>query len=293
MSRDPIVAGTDGEPRAELAVDKAGELAQALDAPVHVVCVASAIYGKDWPAAITAEQIVDKAADRLQSRGIAVDTHVPRGHQGEGALDLVAVAEQEHAQMIVVGNKGMTGVRRLLGSLPNRVTHEARCDVLIVPTQSSSLPGVGRGSIVVGTDGSSGATRAVKEAIRLAKALDGELHIVSASKPPDASESALAATAATAAEEGVNAVTHALDADPVDALLDVAEKSDAGIIVVGSKGMQSGEREWFGNVPDKLSHKGTFSVLIVFTGDASGADDEAASAVKVGDTGSSTEEATT
>lgn len=293
MSRDPIVVGTDGEPRAELAVDKAGELARALGAPVHVVCVPSAIYGKDWPASVTAQQFVDTAADRLRSRGITVQTHIPRGHKAEAALDLVAVAEREHAQMIVMGNKGMTGVRRLLGSLPNRVSHQARCDVLIVPTQSGSLAEFGGRSIVVGTDGSSSAMRAVGEAIRLADALDGELHVVSASQPPDSPEPALPAAAAEAADRGVSAITHTLQDDPVDALLDVAEKNDAAIIVVGSRGMKAGERERLGNVPDKLSHKGAFSVLLVFTADASGSDGEATSAVAAGDAGSPTQEATT
>jgi nucleotide-binding universal stress UspA family protein len=270
MSRDPIVAGTDGEPRAELAVDKAGELAQALGAPVHVVCVASAIYGKDWPAAVTAEHVVDAAADRLRGRGITVQTHVPRGHKGEAALELVAVAGDEHAQMIVVGDKGMTGIGRLMGSVPNRVSHLARCDVLIVPTRSRSLPEFRGRSIVVGTDGSPRATRAVKKAIRLAKALDGELHIVSGSKSVDSAKAAVENAAAQAADQGVTAIRYALRDDrPADLLLAAARIRDPAIMVVGSKGMHGDERERFGNVPDKVSHKGTTSVLIAFTGDAS------------------------
>jgi nucleotide-binding universal stress UspA family protein len=290
MSRDPIVAGTDGSPTAKIAVDRAGELAQALGAPVHVVCVPSAIYGQDWPARITAQQIVAEAGDQLRSRGITVQTHLPKG---EAAPALVAVAEDEHAQMIVVGNKGMTGIRRLLGSLPDRVSHQARCHVLIVPTQSRSLAEFGGGSIVVGTDGSSEATRAVKEAIRLSKALDGELHIVSAAKPPDSSEPALAAAAAEASDQAVNAITHASHDDPADALLDVAKKNNAAIIVVGGKGMHVDERERFGNIPDKISHKGTSSVLIVFSGGASGSGGDAMSGVAAEDAGSSGEDART
>jgi nucleotide-binding universal stress UspA family protein len=290
MSRDPIVVGTDGEPRAELAVDKAGELAKALGAPIHVVCVPSAIYAPEWPARITAQQIVADAGDRLRSRGITVQTHLPKG---DAELALVAVAEAEHAQMIVVGNKGMTGIRRLVGSFPNRVSHQARCDVLIVDTESRSLAELGGGSIVVGADSSSGATRAVKEAIRLSQALDGKLHIVSVSKAPDSAESALAAAAAEAADQGVDAITHALQDDPADALLDVAEKNDAAIIVVGSQGMHADDREWFGNIPDKISHKGTSSVLIVFSGDASGSDGDTMSGLVAEDAGSSGEHAST
>jgi nucleotide-binding universal stress UspA family protein len=270
VSRGPIVAGTDGEPRAELAVDKAGELAKALGVPVHVVCVASAIYGKDWPAAITAEHVVDAAADRLRGRGITVHTHVSRGQKGQAALELVAVAEDEQAQMIVVGNKGMTGIGRLLGSVPNRLSHLARCDVLIVPTQSRSLPEFRGRSIVVGTDGSPRARRAVTKAIRLAKALDGELHIVSSSKSLDSAKTAVATAAAQAADQSVTAIRYALKDDrPADLLLAAARIRDPAIMVVGNKGMHGEERERFGNVPDKLSHKGTTSVLIAFTADAS------------------------
>jgi nucleotide-binding universal stress UspA family protein len=184
--------------------------------------------------------------------------------------------------MIVVGNKGMTGVRRLLGSLPNRVSHQAQCDVLIIPTQLPSLADFGRRPIVVGTDGSRGATRAVKEAIRLSKALDSELHVVSASDSADAVSSALEKATAQAADEGVSAITHPYDKDPAEALVDVAKDHGAAFIVVGSKGMRVGEREWFGNIPDKLSHNGALSVLIVFTGDAT-SDSDAMSGVAAGD----------
>ncbi len=275
MSGNPIVVGTDGSPTANLAVDKAGELAKALGAPVHVVCVPSALEASQWPARISAEQIVAKASDRLRSQGVEVQTHLPKVLQGEAALALVAVAEQEQAQMLVVGNKGMTGIRRLLGSLPNRVSHQARCDVLIVPTQSRSLAEFSGRSIVVGADGSSGATRTVSEGIRLAKALGGELHIVSISQSPGSPESSLAEAAANAADQGVAVVTHAPGGDPAGALLEVADKHDAAVIVVGSKGMLTGERERFGNIADKISHSGASGVLIVSTGGEGDADGEA------------------
>ncbi len=274
MSRNPIIVGTDGSPTADLAVEKAGELAQALGAPVNVVCVPSALPGHDSPQT-TAQQIVAEAGDRLRGQGITVQTHVP---EGDAAPALVAVADQEHAQMIVVGNKGMTGIRRVLGSLPNQVSHEARCGVLIVRTKSRSPGEFGRSSIVVGTDGSSDAMAAVKEAIRLAKALDGELHIVSiykpattVYKPPHSPESAVAAAAAEASDQGVAAITHATRDEPVAALLDVAKDTDAAIIVVSHAGMHADEQV-LGNIPDALSHKGTSSVLIVSTPDANGSD---------------------
>ena len=279
MSTGPIVAGTDGSATARLAMDKAGELAQALKAPVHVVCVPGAIAGYEWPQRITAQQIVAAVADRLRGQGVTVETHLPQD-QGDAALTLVAVADSVHAQMIVVGNKGMTGLRRLLGSLPNSVSHQARCDVLIVPTQSGSVPEFGGGAIVVGTDGSSGATLAVKQAIRLAKGLNGELHLVSTAKPV---EPTLSTAAAEAADQGVSATTHAPDGEPADALLGVADAHDAVMIVVGTKGMHSDDRERFGNIADKVSHAGTRSVMLVFTGDTSGDDGAAMTGAVAGD----------
>ena len=53
---------------------------------------------------------------------------------GDPADSLIAVAGEVGAQMIVVGNKGMLGARRVLGSVPNRVSHHADCCVLIVQT---------------------------------------------------------------------------------------------------------------------------------------------------------------
>jgi nucleotide-binding universal stress UspA family protein len=53
---------------------------------------------------------------------------------GNPAEQIVAVAEEQHVDLIVVGNKGMRGVKRVLGSVPNAVAHSASCSVLIVAT---------------------------------------------------------------------------------------------------------------------------------------------------------------
>lgn len=146
MSNAPIVVGTDGSPSANRAVLKAGELAAALGAPVHVVmscesvasvalAAAGAAYGSivsdDGSARDAAKAIVDRARSSLGRSDIRADVHVC---EGEPAEALLAVAEGIDAQMIVVGNRGMSGARRMLGSVPNRVSHRASCAVLIVPT---------------------------------------------------------------------------------------------------------------------------------------------------------------
>ena len=61
-----------------------------------------------------------------------MQTHPVEGDPAEGIL---SVAEETKADLIVVGNKGMTGARRfLLGSVPNNISHHAPCSVIIVRT---------------------------------------------------------------------------------------------------------------------------------------------------------------
>jgi nucleotide-binding universal stress UspA family protein len=141
-------------------------------------------------------------------------------------------------------------------------------------------------SIVVGTDGSDTAKQAVEEALRLAKALGGEVHVVSAFEPlrgarvhgapegaakvwqplpDDQVEGILSQAAAAVRLAGVPVTTHAVREDPADALIEVADKVGATMIVVGSKGMHGARRLALGNVPNKVSHHARCNVLIVAT----------------------------
>ena len=63
---------------------------------------------------------------------MAVNTYARQGDPADAILD---VAEEQEADLIVVGNKGMTGAKRfLLGSVPNKISHHAPCSVLIIRT---------------------------------------------------------------------------------------------------------------------------------------------------------------
>jgi nucleotide-binding universal stress UspA family protein len=134
--------------------------------------------------------------------------------------------------------------------------------------------------IVVGTDGSETAKLAVQEAVRLANALDAEVHVVSAFEPlrgvriagapegaaevgaplPDAQvEATLSETAAAIriAHTNLSVITHAVQHDPADAILEVADEVGATLIGVGSNGMHGARRLTLGNVPNKVSRPRT------------------------------------
>jgi nucleotide-binding universal stress UspA family protein len=150
-------------------------------------------------------------------------------------------------------------------------------------------------SIVVGTDGSDSASKAVVAAAELAGSQpDSVLHIVIVQKPlsPGAlAASELAASAPIAAERNweeeikaelerslgqaadtassagkCNIETHARFGNPAEVLCDMAAHLSADLIVVGNRGMQGGRR-FLRSVPNSVSHHAPCSVLIVDTGE--------------------------
>jgi nucleotide-binding universal stress UspA family protein len=143
-------------------------------------------------------------------------------------------------------------------------------------------------SIVVGTDGSETARKAVEAAVELAKLTGAKLELVSAYEPvssqrlrdearqvpPDLQwmvhpREDVDATLAEAAERvraaGVASRVYAREGDPADAILDVAEELGSDLIVVGNKGMTGAKRFLLGSVPNKVSHHAPCAVMIVRT----------------------------
>lgn len=123
-----IVVGTDGSDRAAQAVEQAATLAHAYAATLHVV---HAYQGTQGPIVRRAKQVAERVQEDLADRDVEVQTHAVLGHPADAVLDL---AFSCGADLIVVGNRGMTGRGRILGSVPNAIAHSARCAVLIVPT---------------------------------------------------------------------------------------------------------------------------------------------------------------
>lgn len=142
--------------------------------------------------------------------------------------------------------------------------------------------------IVVGTDGSDSAGEAVRQAMDLAKLAGAQLIVVSAyapvskrrvqgeqaGAPADVQHEigpredvnlVLDAAAAEARKEGIEVQTHAVEGDPAEAILSVAETTKADLIVVGNKGMTGARRYLLGSVPNNVSHHAPCSVIIVRT----------------------------
>jgi nucleotide-binding universal stress UspA family protein len=143
-----IVVGTDGSDTANQAVTEAIGIAKAVGARLEIVSAYEPVSAsrlreeaKQAPADVEwmvneradVEATLDAARERAQSAGVDdVRTYARQGDPADAILD---VAEEFGGDLIVVGNKGMTGAKRfLLGSVPNKISHHAPSSVLIVRT---------------------------------------------------------------------------------------------------------------------------------------------------------------
>jgi nucleotide-binding universal stress UspA family protein len=128
-----MVVGTDGSDTAKEAVRQAADLAKQLGSKVHVVSAYEPV--PEGRLREERSQVPDDLAWMVHPReeeGVDVETHAREGDPADAILD---VAEEEGVDLIVVGNKGMTGAKRfLLGSVPNKVSHHAPCSVMIIRT---------------------------------------------------------------------------------------------------------------------------------------------------------------
>ena len=135
-----ILVGTDGSDSAAKAVKHATELATSMGAELVLVHafpaprtdVGSTFGRTDAYPGLEIGQAVLRDAEKHFGKKVKIKSVLREGDPAEGLID---VAEEEGVDLIIVGNKGMTGAKRfLLGSVPNQVSHHAPCAVMIVHT---------------------------------------------------------------------------------------------------------------------------------------------------------------
>lgn len=281
-----IVAGTDLSPTAKIATDRAASLAKSLGADLYLVH-AGTDPGEPF------QELVDKyGAEAVVKQGPPVDV-------------LIEETEKHDSSLLVVGSVGMSGAKRfLLGNVPNKVSHHATTDLLIVKTNPPPEHVGDYRGILVGADGSATAMRAVEMASDLAKHLGIKPTILTAYQPPteeelkkmrsdpndplnqwssgkaqrstpdefkwrlaDASQAqdVLERAAEHASKLGVEAQCKAVEGPPADTLIKVAKDEAVDLIVVGSVGMTGAKRFALGNVPNRVSHHAPTDVLILHT----------------------------
>jgi len=281
---DRICFPTDGSDAAESALDAAIAVASAHDATLHVLYVADTnqpslanIEGQVRDVLESeGEKVVDEAADRARRAGVDTETAVVQGGPSRTILDYV---DDREIDLVVMGTRGQRNVQRLiLGSVTERVVRNSPVPVLVVPPESAvTYPPE---SVLVGTDGSAGADEAVDEAIGIATAADGTLHVLSvlestllgidvrsasaAEERERRDEAELESARERATEAGLESVETAIEeGDVVGTLNDYAADHGIDLLVVGTHGRTGIDRRLLGSVTEDLLRTADVPVLSV------------------------------
>ena len=292
-----ILVATDGSECAEVAIDLVGSIDWPVDSTINVVEAVSsgvAVFGGPWPPiapvdtsrfdeslrALAETHLADAAA-RLAAPGRRVETSAASGR----AADVIsAIAADVSADLIVVGSRGHgTLESMLLGSVSAEVVDRARVPVLVARRREL-------GDIVFAWDGSDGAERAAAIMLDWGIFEASQVHVVSVADaephwwvdPSMIGEDAAAEAYARAFEPsrrqhqemaqemaermvaaGLRATPECLDGDPASCIVDVAEATHAGLVVLGTHGRTGLARLLLGSVARNVLHHAPCSVLVV------------------------------
>lgn len=203
--------------------------------------------------------------DVLGERGAGVDAEVRRG----APVDALLRAAREDAMLTVVGTRGLGGFDALrLGSVSRQLVDHARHPVTVVPGTTPVDP-PRLATIVVGTDGSDEATRALRTAADLATAAGARLRVVHAAgesagdRELDRARERLPDWCWPLRADGVEHDAVVVAGDPRTAVLADAREHDADLVVVGSRGRGTVTSLLLGSVATSLVEQSRVPVTVV------------------------------
>ena len=289
-----ILLPTDGSGGARLAADTAATLVESTGSELHVVCVGPGLplYElPDYPARFEetvaaqkheAQRVLDTEVKRLEDAGVAVEEARLEADERPDRV-IVRLAEELDTGLIVVGSRGLGGLRgALMGSVSSSVVHHAHCPVMVVREEPLAFPT----RVLLAVDGSKDAQRAADVALDLVAELDAELHVIyvepmparhvglgrqAADLPPEVVASVEEEAKTKLAEQaekmreggGEVAQTHARVGAPAAEIVALAEELEAGLVVVGGRGLGGIRRTLVGSVSDSVVRHAHCPVMVV------------------------------
>jgi nucleotide-binding universal stress UspA family protein/nitrite reductase/ring-hydroxylating ferredoxin subunit len=256
MPYEKVVVGTDGSPTAAVAERVALALATAVGGELLVVSAYADDDGKR-----RADEAVAASRSLAEAGSVQAETQVVEGAPGAAVTE---AADRADADLIVVGDVGLGGPKRFrLGGVADEISHNMPCDLLIVRTSkpgAAKVPGA-YARVLIGTDGSPTAARAVRVGSELAASLNADIELVYVGE-----EIMGGIVLRDAAQRlGGDVATRTLQGDPGEQIVELAGAGGHDLVVVGNKGMSGAVRFLLGAVPDKVSHLAPCDVLVVNT----------------------------
>jgi nucleotide-binding universal stress UspA family protein len=197
-----ILLGIDGSEEATLAAQTAIDLANKTGSELHVVYARIPPYSRafyeGYEEGVDVGAYLQDESEELTRRGQglldeqvrkieAAGGSVAQAHLREGKpeAEIIALAEEIGTGLIVVGSRGLGGIRRaMLGSVSESVVRHAHCPVMVVRARGNGQGAPSSQRILLATEGSEEATLATQAATEIATKTGSELHLVHVSVPP-------------------------------------------------------------------------------------------------------------
>jgi nucleotide-binding universal stress UspA family protein len=292
-----ILVATDGSEEAEMAATTVINLAKSTDSELHILTVAPGYPAYDVRVPEVAEELrrqaqtildeqlkkVEQAGGEVAQAHLRLAEHLP-GSKHHPSDDIVRVAEEIGAGLILVGSRGLGGMRRaLMGSVSDAVVRNAHCPVMVVRGEPVSFPT----KILLATDGSREAELATTSAADLAKSSGSELHIVAVFpvagyvhpyyevRFPEAAErlrredrkeiqGMLDEQVERIRDAGGSVVeAHLRTGEVAEEIVALAEEMGAGLIAMGSRGLGGIRRALIGSVSAAVVPHAHCPVMVV------------------------------
>ncbi|HTF99436.1 MAG TPA: universal stress protein [Nitrospirota bacterium] len=284
---DKILISTDGSKFSEGAVRQAIKLAKKCSGKLMAMTVVETNqeYAAIAPELVekaerAARAVLEKIKDQAKREGLDCDIVVREGE--ETFKYIIDEAVKNKCTMIVTGRRGRTGLTRLMmGSVTARVIGYSPCNVLIVPSASEQE----FKNILIATDGSKYSVRAAGEAICLAKRSSGSITVISVVPVEQGSHDNLDLTVKqrekldntaeavaekftrevreAAQKEGVPAKAFVASGKPADIIIQMAQETNADLIVMGSHGRAGVDKLLMGSVAERVIVTSECPVLVV------------------------------
>ncbi len=212
-------------------------------------------------AAVEVRELLKSIKAEAEAEGIECETIAHRG--GDVHRHLIDDAREVGATLIVMGRKGRTGLKRLMmGSVSEAVIADAPCNVLVVPRDA----GLSLKKILVATDGSEQCTKAITEAISLAKRSGSALIALSVARRESDGDTARANVQHVkelAGQEGLAVETSTAVGVPYENIVNTAKDRDVDLIVVGRKGKTGIKSFFMGSNSERVVGLSACAVLVV------------------------------
>ncbi|HMB50813.1 MAG TPA: universal stress protein [Natronoarchaeum rubrum] len=282
---DRILVAVDGSEPANAAFDHALDVAADCDAEVRALYVADTnrdsvtTVGTNVRDALEAEgeDVIEGARERAAVRDVDFEGEVVQGEPGESILE---AADVRDADLVAMGTSGKGGIRRfLLCSVAEHVVRRAEVPVLTVRADEEVRVEYPYDSILVPTDGSEHASRAMERAVDLARRHDATLHVLSVvdvmavgvdvradlmiDQLEERAHEAVEDAGAEAGEAGVDVVTDTIVGSIPREIRSYAEDEEIDLLAMGTHGRRGVDRVLLGSVTERVLRTAPAPVLTV------------------------------